>query len=339
MKTTSLALCGLALVGCSVASAQKMSASGATFPGPIYQQWFKEFAAKNPGVQINYEAKGSGGGIKDLTDGVVDFAASDRPMTDTEIAAIKSHPLHFPTVLGAVVITYNIPGFTTELKLTPENASAIFMGTIKKWNDAKIMADNPGAKLPNEEILTIHRSDPSGTTFVFTDYLCKVNAAFKAKVGGGAAQKVSWPVEALAGNGNPGVAGYVKQTPMSVGYVELTYAAQNKMPYATMKNAAGAWIRPTQESVTAAAAAAAKSIPADFRTSITDQAAKTAYPISTFTYLLIPSHFADAAKQKAVVSFLKWMLTDAQKEAEGLDYAPLPKDIVAREQKQIALIK
>jgi phosphate transport system substrate-binding protein len=341
MKKLVLATFGLAVLVCTAASAQKMSASGATFPGPIYIKWFNEFSAANKGVQINYEAKGSGGGIKDLTDGVVDFAASDRPMTDAEIAAVKSHPLHFPTVLGAVVITYNIPGFNGELKLTPDTAAGIFMGSIKKWNDSKLAADNPGAKLPNEDIQTIHRSDNSGTTFVFTDYLCKVSDTFKGKIGGGAAQKIQWPVETMAGNGNPGVAGAVKQTPFSVGYVELTYAAQNKMPYATLKNAAGAWIKPTQDSVTAAAAAAsaAKTIPADFRCSITNQAGKTVYPISTFTYLLIPSHFADAAKQKTVVSFLKWMLTDAQKEAEGLDYAPLPKDIVAREQKQIETIK
>jgi len=339
MNKTLVAAAGLAILGSTVASAQKLNASGATFPAPIYQKWFGEFSAKNKGVQINYAPNGSGGGIKDLTDGVVDFAASDRPMTDKEIAAVKSKPLHFPTVLGAVVITYDIPGIAGELKLTPDTAAGIFIGTIKKWNDPKLMADNPGAKLPNEEIQTVHRSDNSGTTFVFTDYLCKVSDAFKAKVGGGPAQKVSWPVEASAGSGNPGVAGQIKQTPMSVGYVELTYAIQNKMPYATLKNAAGVWIKPTQESVTAAAAAASKSIPEDFRTSITNQNSKAAYPISTFTYLLIPTVWSDAAKKKTVITFLNWMLTDGQKGAAGLDYAPLPADIVARDKKQIAMIK
>ena len=242
-------------------------------------------------------------------------------------------------MLGAVVITYNIPGFNGELKLTGDTASAIFLGTIKKWNDPKLMADNPGAKLPNEDIQTVHRSDGSGTTFVFTDYLCKVSDAFKAKIGGGPAQKVAWPVETGSGAQNAGVAGQVKQIPMSVGYVELTYAAQNKMPYATLKNAAGAWIKPSLDSVTAAAASASKSIPADFRTSITNENSKTAYPISAFTYLLIPSVWTDATKKKTVIALLNWVLTEGQKQATSLDYAPLPADIVARDKKQIAMIK
>jgi phosphate transport system substrate-binding protein len=290
-------------------------------------------------VQINYGGGGSGQGISQLTAGTVDFGASDMPMKDAQVAAMKVKPLHLPTVLGAVVITYNIPGVTAELKLTPEAIAGIFMGTIKKWNDPKLVADNPGVKLPGDEIIPIHRSDASGTTFVFTDYLSKVSPEFKSKVG--ADTKVSWPVEGLNGNGNAGVAGYVKQTPNSVGYVELIYALQNKMAFAQVKNAAGTWVKPSLESVTEAAAAAAKDMPADFRVSITNAAGKNAYPISTFTWLLIPSEFADAAKGKAITEFLKWMLTTGEqgKDLTDLAYAPLPKAIIAKEEKQIATIK
>lgn len=328
---------GMLAAGISAAQAQMINAAGATFPMPIYQKWFEEYRKAHPSVLINYGGGGSGAGISQLTNGTVDFGASDMPMKDAQIAAMKVKPLHFPTVLGAVVVTYNIPGVTTELKFTPQVIAGIFMGTIKKWNDPQLKKDNPAVNLPGEEIIPVHRSDGSGTTFVFTDYLSKVSPEWKSKVG--ADTKVAWPVEGLNGSGNPGVAGLVKQTPNSIGYVELIYAIQNKMSYGQVKNASGNFIKASLETVTDAAAAAAKSMPADFRVSITNAAGKNAYPISTFTWLLIPSHFSDAAKGKAMVEFLKWMLTTGQKDAAGLAYAPLPKEVVAKEEKQIALIK
>jgi phosphate transport system substrate-binding protein len=329
---------GLLIVAVSaVAGAQNINAAGASFPAPIYQKWFEDYHKLHPGIQINYGGGGSGAGISQLTNGTVDFGASDMPMKDPQIAAMKVRPLHFPTVMGAVVLTYNVPGVATDLKFSPENIAGIFMGTIKKWNDPKLAADNPGVKLPNEEIIPVHRSDASGTTFVFTDYLTKVSPEWKSKVG--ADSKVAWPVEGLNGNQNPGVAGLIKQTPNSIGYVELIYAIQSKMSYGLVKNANGQWIKPSLEGVTEAAAGAAKSIPEDFRVSITNSPGKAAYPISTFTYLLIPSQFSDPAKGKAIVEFLKWMLTDGQKQAPALAFAPLPKSVVDKEQKQIAMIK
>jgi len=339
MTSKFLTLSSVLMLTVSAAGAQQINAAGATFPMPIYQKWFQDYNKAHPTVQINYGGGGSGAGISQLTNGTVDFGASDMPMKDAQIAAMKVKPLHFPTVLGAVVITYNIPGVTGELKFSPETISGIFMGTINKWSDPKLAADNPGVKFPNDEIIPIHRSDSSGTTFVFTDYLSKVNPQFKSKVGSDS--KVSWPVEGLNGNGNAGVAGLVKQTPNSVGYVELIYALQNKMAFAQVKNAAGTWVKPSLETVTEAAAGAAKDMPADFRVSITNAAGKNAYPISTFTYLLIPSEFADAAKGKVMVDFLKWMLTTAQqgKELTDLAYSPLPKAVIAKEEKQIGMIR
>jgi phosphate transport system substrate-binding protein len=335
VSTLSIALIGAV----SVAGAQQITGAGATFPMPIYQKWFQEYAKAHPSVQINYGGGGSGAGISQLTNGTVDFGASDMPMKDAQIAAMKVKPLHFPTVLGAVVLTYNIPGVSAELKFTPETISGIFLGTIKKWNDPKLAKENPGIKFPGDEIIPIHRSDSSGTTFVFTDYLSKVSPEFKSKVG--ADTKVSWPVEGLNGQGNPGVAGLVKQTPSSIGYVELIYALQNKMSYGLVKNAAGTWVKPTLETVTEAAAAAAKDMPADFRVSITNAPGKNAYPISTFTWLLIPSEFADAAKGRAITDFLQWMLATGEngKDITDLAYAPLPKAVIAKEQNQIAMIK
>ncbi|HTP31486.1 MAG TPA: phosphate ABC transporter substrate-binding protein PstS [Candidatus Acidoferrales bacterium] len=321
----------------AVAGAQQINAAGATFPMPIYQKWFQDYHAQHSSVQINYGGGGSGAGISQLTNGTVDFGASDIPMKDAQIAAMKVKPLHFPTVMGAVVLTYNIPGVAAELKFAPEVIVDIFMGNIKKWNDPKLAKDNPGVKLPAEEIIPVHRADASGTTFVFADYLSKVSSAWKSKVG--ADSKVAWPVEGLNGNGNPGVAGLVKQTPNSIGYVELIYAIQNKMSYGLVKNSAGEWIKPSLEGVTEAAAGAAKSMPDDFRVSITNAPGKNAYPISTFTWMLIPSQFPDAAKGKVMVEFLKWMLTDGQKQASNLAYAPLPKSVVDKEVKQIAQIK
>lgn len=339
MKTFTGMLSAMAVLAITIpiCSAQKINAAGATFPMPMYQKWFGEWHKTHPGVEVNYAGGGSGAGIKQLTEGTVDFAASDMPMRDEQIAGLKVKALHFPTVLGAVVLTYNIPGVTGALKFSPQVITGIFMGTITKWNDKALAADNPGVKFPNDEIVPVHRSDASGTTFVFTDYLSKVSPDFKKKVGSDA--KVKWPVEGLNGNGNPGVTGLVKETPDAIGYIELTYAVQNKMPYAEIKNAAGNWIKPSNDSVTAAAASEAKKMPEDFRVSVTNASGKDAYPISTFTYMLIPTKFADPAKGKVMKDFLKWMLTDGQKEVAALDYAPLPPAVVSKEQKQLAMVQ
>lgn len=339
MKNWKATLSAMAVLAITIpaSNAQKLNAAGASFPGPIYQKWFGEWHKTHPNVEINYAPVGSGGGVKQLTEGTVDFAASDPPLKDEQLSAFKVKVLHFPTVLGAIVLTYNIPGVTTTLKFSPQVIVGIFMGTITKWNDKALAADNPGVKFPNDDIVPVHRGDASGTNAVFTDYLCKVSPEFKAKVGSDT--KVKWPVEGLNGNQNPGVTGVVKQTPDTIGYVELTYAVQNKLPYADIKNAAGNWIKPSLESVTAAAASEAKKMAADFRTSITNPSGKDAYPIATFTYMLIPTKFADPAKGKVVKDFLKWMLTDGQNEVAAIDYAPLPKEVAAKEEKQLASVQ
>jgi phosphate transport system substrate-binding protein len=335
MKKTLLA-CGVLLaIGASIASAQKINAAGATFPAAIYQKWFEEYHKLHSGTEINYQSIGSGGGIAQLTGGTVDFGASDMPMTDDQLSKLKVKAFHFPSVLGAVVPTYNIPGVAADLKFTPETLAGIFLGTIAKWNDPRLAKDNPGVKFPNEDIQVIHRSDGSGTTFVWTDYLSKVSPEWKSKVG--ANTSVSWPV-GLGGRGNEGVAGLLKQTPYSIGYVELVWAAQNKLTIGLVKNASGNFVKASVESVTEAAAGAAKEIPADFRISITNAPGKQAFPISSFTYLLIPSQIPDAAKGDAIKGFLQWMLADGQKYAAGLFYAPLPKEIVAKEMKQISQV-
>ena len=321
-------------------AAETINAAGATFPGPIYQKWFEEYHKAHPDVQINYQAVGSGTGIRQLTEGTVDFGASDMPLTDEQIKDVTGKrsfkPLHFPTVLGGIVPTYNVAGVGSDLKFSGETLAGIFMGTIAKWNDPAIAKDNPGVKLPNEDITVVHRSGASGTSFVFTDFLSKVSPAWKTKVG--ANTSVNWPV-GLGGNGNEGVAGLVKQTPNSIGYVELTYAVQNKMSYGSVRNPAGNFVKADFNSVTEAAAGAAKSMPEDFRVSITNAAGKNAYPISTFTWLLIPDKIGDPAKKKTISEFLKWMITTGQADAQGMSYAPLPKEVVAKEQKQVALIK
>jgi phosphate transport system substrate-binding protein len=327
------ALAGLGLAG--MAAAQNITAAGATFPDPIYERWFKEFNQAHPNIKINYQPIGSGGGIRQLTEGTVDFGASDMPMKDEQIAALKVKPLHFPTVLGGVVLTYNIPGVTAELKFTPELISDIFMGKITSWDDSRIVKENPAAKLPKSDIVVVHRSDGSGTTFVFTDYLSKVSPDWKSKVG--ANTTVSWPTGTGAAQ-NAGVAGMVKNTPGAIGYVELIYALQNHMPYGEVKNSSGVYLKADLKSVTAAAAGAAKNMPADFRVSITNAPGKDAYPISTFTWLLIPSQIPDAGKKKAITEFLHWMLTTGQKDCESLSYAPLPQSVVAKEVKQISEI-
>jgi phosphate transport system substrate-binding protein len=318
------------------ASAETINAAGATFPAVIYQKWFQEYHKLHPDVQVNYQAIGSGAGIQQLTQGTVEFGASDVPMSDEQIAKITKYKvLHFPTVLGGVVPTFNIEG-VTELNFSPETLAAIFLGKITKWSDAALKKENPKAKLPDADITVVHRSDGSGTSFVWTDYLSKVSPEWKSKVGSGA--MVKWPV-GLGGNGNAGVAGTVKQTPNSIGYVELIYAAQNKMSYGAVKNSAGAFVKADLDSVSEAAAGAAKNMPNDFRVSITNAPGKKTYPISTFTWLLIPNKFDSAAKKNVIQQFLKWMLTDGQKFAAGLDYASLPQPVIAKEQKQIALIQ
>jgi phosphate transport system substrate-binding protein len=331
---TSIALAGILLAGTSIISAQAINGAGATFPYPIYGKWFEEFRQKNPSIEINYQSKGSGAGIAQLTEGTVDFGASDMPMKDEQIAALKVKALHFPTVLGGLVPTYNLPGLA-DLKFSSEMLAGIFLGKITKWNDAKIAKANPGIKLPATDIIVVHRSDGSGTTFVFTDYLSKISPEWKA--GPGANTSIKWPT-GVGQQGNEGVAGMVKQTPGAVGYVELIYALKNKMEYGSVQNAAGVYLKANLESVTAAAAGAAKNMPADFRVSITNAPGKDAYPIASFTWLLIPSQIQDAQKRTALVSFLKWMLADGQKDCAALGYAPLPKEVVARELKQIAQI-
>jgi phosphate transport system substrate-binding protein len=324
-----------ALFASSAMAAETINAAGATFPAPIYQKWFEEYRMAHPDVQINYQSIGSGGGIRQLTEGTVDFGASDQPMTDEQIKAVKVKPLHFPTVMGAVVLAYNLPGVTTALKLSPEAIAGMYLGSITKWNDPKIAADNKGVNLPNKEIEIVHRSDGSGTTFVFTDYLSKISPEWKTKAG--ANTSVSWPV-GLGGKGNEGVAGLVKQTPNSIGYVELIYAVQNKMEYADVKNAAGKVVHPSFEGVSAAAANS-KEMPDDFRVSITNAPGAATYPISSFTWMLVPSEIKDPAKKKAITDFLAWMLTTGQKDAEAMSYAPLPKAVVAKVQAQIKMIR
>jgi phosphate transport system substrate-binding protein len=338
MKTiSSLALVGLLAAGTAqFAAAQKINAAGATFPAVIYQKWFDEYHKLHTDVEVNYQSIGSGGGVAQLTSGTVDFGASDMPMTDEQISKMKVKPLHFPSVLGGVVPAYNIPGVTQTLKFTPETLAGIFLGTITKWSDPRLATDNPGVKFPNEEIVVVHRAEGSGTTFVWTDYLSKISPEWKSKVGSNSS--VNWPV-GLGGRGNEGVAGTLKQTPNSIGYVELLFAIQQKMGYGDVKNSSGNFVKADLASVTEAAAGAAKNMPDDFRVSITNAPGKTAYPISSFTWLLIPSQIPDANKSKAIKAFLKWMLSDGQKYCAGLSFAPLPKEVVAKEEKQIAMVK
>jgi phosphate transport system substrate-binding protein len=313
-----------------------INGAGATFPYPMYSKWFDEYHKKNANLQVNYQSIGSGGGIKQVTEGTVDFGATDGPMNDDQLKVFQDKHgfgiLHFPTVLGADVPTYNIPGVSAELNFTQEALAGIFLGKITKWNDPAITGANKGANLPANDIVVVHRSDGSGTTYIWTDYLSKISDEWKNKVGKGTS--VNWPV-GLGGKGNEGVAGLVKQTPNSFGYVELIYAIQNNMPYGRVKNSSGAFIKADLAGVTAAASGAAKNMPDDFRVSITDAPGKTAYPVSSFTWLLIPTRFSDAAKRDAIKGFLNWMLADGQNYAEALSYAKLPKEVVAKELKAI----
>ncbi len=316
-----------------------ITAAGATFPYPMYSKWFNSYHKLHPDVQINYQSIGSGGGIKQVTEGTVDFGASDGPMTDKQIAEFHekrgANILHFPTVLGADVPTYNIPGVTGELKFTPEALAGIFLGKITRWNDPAITSANPGVHLPGNDIVVVHRSDGSGTTYVWVDFLAKVSPEWKSKVGVGTS--VNWPV-GLGGKGNEGVSGQVRQTPNSIGYVELVYAVQNKMPYGSVKNASGQFVKADLTSITAAAASAAGNMPEDFRVSITNSAGPAVYPISSFTWLLIPDMIKDPSKKQAITDFLRWMLGPGQDMTGTLEYARLPKPVITAEQNAISKI-
>lgn len=331
-----LVVSGLLLVGAPANAQTLINGAGATFPYPIYSKWFDEYHKIQPQVQINYQSIGSGGGIRQVSELTVDFGATDGPMNDEQLGKAKIKLLHFPTVLGAVVPTYNIPVLTEDLRFTPDVLAGIYLGEVKRWDDPRIASANPGIKLPSANLVVVHRSDGSGTTYVWTDYLSKVGKSWEQKVGRGTS--VNWPV-GLGGKGNEGVAGLVKQTPYSIGYVELIYAEQTKLPHGAVQNREGAFVRATLKSTSAAAAAAAKNMPSDFRVSITNPPGKDAYPIASFTWLLIPAKIPDPKKGKALVGFLRWMLKEGQEHAAKLLYAPLPKEVIAMEEKAIQKIK
>jgi len=336
----------LALLGLLVACSQEnsgtsssgtltLNAAGATFPYPIYSKWFSEYHKLHPNVDINYQSIGSGGGIRQLHAGTVDFGASDMPLKDDMLQQMGLHIVQFPTVLGAVVPSYNIPAVDQPLKFTPEALAGIYLGKITKWNAPEIRKDNPGVNLPAKDITVVHRSDGSGTTFVWTDYLSKVSPDWKSKVGSNTS--VRWPV-GLGGKGNEGVAGLVKQTPYSIGYVELIYALQNKMSYGLVQNSSGNFVKASLETVKEAASVAAREMQSDVRVSITDSPGKGAYPICSFTYLLIPVQIPDASKRSAIKDFLHWMLTNGQGMVEGLNYGQLPDSVKQINIEHISLI-
>ena len=339
MKKTSLVVSVLLILAITVAAQAGtilLNAAGATFPYPIYSKWFDVYHQKDPNIQINYQSIGSGGGIRQLLAGTVDFGASDGPMSDDQLKEAKIKILHFPTVLGAVIPIYNISGASGELNFTQKALAGIYLGTITKWNDPEIAGANSGVNLPATDIVVVHRADGSGTSYIWTDFLSKISDDWKNKVGKGTS--VQWPV-GLGGKGNEGVAGLVKQTPGSIGYVELIYAVQNNITFGKVQNASGKFLKADLAGVTAAAAAAAKDIPDDFRVSITNEPGPTVYPISSFTWLLIPAQISDAAKRDAIKGFLKWMLTEGQGYNEGLAYARLPKPVIEKELKAISLIQ
>jgi len=312
-----------------------VNGAGATFPNPMYQEWFSEYHKAHPDIQFNYQSIGSGGGIRQVLAQTVDFGASDGPMTDEQLSQAKTKILHIPTVLGAVVPAYNVPGVSGELKFTPEVLAGIFLGKITTWNDPAIAKANPGVSLPNQSIIVVHRSDGSGTTYIFTDYLSKVSSEWQN--GPGKGTSVKWPV-GLGGKGNEGVAGMIRQMQGGIGYIELIYAVQNKIDYGSVKNAGGAFVKASLESVTAAAASV-KSMPADFRVSITNAPGKDAYPISSFTWLLIPEKSKEAAKGKILADFLTWMVDDGQKMTAELTYAPLPGSVAEKVKGTIKLVQ
>jgi phosphate transport system substrate-binding protein len=309
-----------------------LQGAGATFPNPLYQKWLSEYGKLHANVKIDYQSIGSGGGIKQLKEQTIDFGASDPPMKDEDLKSAPGEILHIPTVLGAVVITYNLSGLNQPLRFSPETLADIFLGKVTKWNDAKIAADNPGVTLPLQDITVVHRSDGSGTSAVFTDYLSKISAEWKEKVGSGTSP--SWPV-GMGGKGNEGVTGQVKSTPNTIGYIELAYAVQNNLPVAQIKNAGGSFVVPSIDSVVAAAAASAANTPDDLRVSITNAAGAQVYPIASYTYILVYKNQKDQAKGKALVDFLWWGLHEGEAFAKPLQYAPLPADIVKRAEVKI----
>jgi len=313
------------ILALSTAQAQKLTGAGATFPYPIYSKWFSEYSAAHPGVQINYQSIGSGGGIRQVTAGLVDFGATDGPATDEQLAASKTKLIHIPTVMGAVVPIFNVPG-VSDIKFSSEVLADIFLGKITVWDDARLVKDNPGVKLPNQKIIVVHRSDGSGTSYIFTDYLSKVSKEWANGPGKGTSP--SWPV-GVGGKGNEGVAGLVRQLPGALGYVELIYALQNKISYGEVRNPAGNWVKASIEGVTEAAASI-KVLPADYRVSITNAPGKEAYPISSFTWLLVPLKSSDAAKGKVIKDLLSWIVTSGEGEVSALSYAPLPKSVAAK---------
>jgi phosphate transport system substrate-binding protein len=312
----------LLVLSLTTAQAQKLTGAGATFPYPIYSKWFSEYSAAHPGVEINYQSIGSGGGIRQVTAGLVDFGASDGPMTDEQLAASKVKLIHIPTVLGAVVPVFNVPG-VSDLKFSPEVIADIFLGKITNWNDGRIAKDNPGVSLPNQKIIVVHRSDGSGTSYIFTDFLSKVSSEWANGPGKGTSP--SWPT-GVGGKGNEGVAGLVRQLPGAFGYVELIYALQNKISFGSVKNPAGNFVKASIAGVTEAAASI-KVLPADYRVSITNAPGATAYPISSFTWMLIPVKSTDAAKGKVIKDMLSWIINSGESEVETLSYAPLPKGV------------
>jgi len=312
-----------------------LNGAGATFPYPMYSKWFSEYHKAHPDIQINYQSIGSGGGIRQVLAGTVDFGASDGPMTDEQLSQAKTKILHVPTVLGAVVPAYNVPGVSGEIKFTPQALAGIFLGKITKWNDEAIAAANPGVKFPDKPIVIVHRSDGSGTTYIFTDYLSKVSPEWQSQVGKNTS--VKWPV-GLGGKGNEGVAGMIRQMEGSVGYIELIYAVENKITYGSIRNAAGNFVKASLDSVTAAAASV-KSMPADFRVSITNAPGKDAYPISSFTWLLIPAQSKDSQKGKILADFLAWMVDDGQKMTAELAYAPLPESVAVKVKAEIKQVR
>ena len=336
-RLTLVLLC--ALVVLPLAAQTTLNGAGATFPNPMYSKWFSEYHKLHADVQVNYQSIGSGGGIRQVTEGTVDFGASDMPMTEAQLKEAqekrKTRILNIPTVLGADVPAYNIPGVTGDVKFTPDALAGIFMGRITKWNDSAITSANPGINFPDKPIIVVHRSDGSGTSFIWTDYLSKISADWESKVGRNTS--VQWPV-GLGGKGNEGVAGSIRQLAGAIGYVELIYAVQNNISYGSVKNSAGNFVKASLESVTAAAASAPK-MPADFRVSITNPPGKDAYPISSFTWLLIPEQSKDAAKGKILADFLNWMVTDGQKMAAALSYAPLPDNVAQKVKEAIKQVK
>ncbi len=323
------------LLTVAVSAQTKLNGAGATFPYPIYSKWFSQYHEQHPDIEINYQSIGSGGGIRQVTAGTVDFGASDGPMSDEQLAASKVKLIHLPTVLGSVVPAYNIPGFKGELKFTPDVIAGIYLGKITSWNDPAIAKANPGTSLPNQSIIVVHRSDGSGTTYIFTDYLSKVSSDWKNQVGKGTS--VSWPPGEMGAKGNEGVAGMIRQMDGAFGYVELIYALQNNITFGSVKNAAGSFVKASLDSTTAAAASM-KALPADFRVSITNAPGKDSYPIASFTWLLVPTDWKDKNKQKVFVDFLTWMLDQGQTFTAQLNYAPLPDAVKLKEREAIKTI-